>query len=182
MPTITTLHIHEGADLDVTSISSPLSQALATKESRATYLSSGFKPHSIYTTENWADIHINQDTTIQLVIEPLKNSKNFNVTWTEISVILHDALPIVKRLHVVWSKPERLLRLWCLPEGGLVAPGQSHWFEDWWRKEGVASDQEVRKSLHRNIKITSSVATLEELEEGSQEVVEERELVEERVV
>jgi hypothetical protein len=62
----------------------------------------------------------------------------------------------------------------CL-KGVWWLPGQSHWFEDWWRKEGVASDQEVRKSLHRNIKITSSVATLEELEEGSQEVVEERE-------
>jgi hypothetical protein len=178
----TTVHIREGADLDVNSTSSPPGQALATKESRAAYLSSGFKPYSIYTTDDWANIHINEDTTIQLVVEPLKNSKNVNVTWTEISVILHDALPVVMRLHVVCSRPERLVRLWCLPEGGLVAPGQSHWFEDWWNKEGGASDREVRQSLHGDLRVTSGVATLEQLEKGSKEVVEERKLVEERVV
>jgi hypothetical protein len=175
-PSTTTIHIREGADLDVTYVSPPPGQALATRESRAAYLSQGYKTYSIYTNEDWTDIHISKDSIIQLVITPSKNpTANLNMTWTELQVILHNALLVVKKLHISCSKPERLVRLWMLPEGGLVAPGKSHWDEDLFR--------EYRESLHPELRITTSTATLADLDKrGSQEKVDVRELVKERVV
>ena len=169
MPTNATLHVHEGADLDVTHISSPAGQALATKASRAAYLSAGFEAYSIYTTSDWAEIAVNATSTIQLIITPAENPKaNLNITWTELQVLLHDALPVVERLHVVCSKPERLVRLWMAPEVGLVGPGKSHWDEDLFGREGVASDRCYRESLRADLRVTSSAATLRELRDGSE--------------
>ncbi|KAH3906234.1 hypothetical protein HBI56_193990 [Parastagonospora nodorum] len=183
MPVTTTLHIREGADLDITSISPPPAQALASKASRAVYLSQCYASYSIYTTEDWAQIAVNDKSTIQLVITPAENPKaNLNITWTELQVVLHDALPVVQRLHIVCSKPERLVRLWMAPEAGLVGLGKSHWDEEVFGREGVVSDRDYRESLRADLSLTSSAATLEELEVGSGEVVEERGLVEERVV
>jgi hypothetical protein len=173
VPSTTTIHIREGVDLDVTFVSPPPGQALATKEARAAYLSKAYKPYSIYTVDDWVDIHVNEESTIQVVITPSGNPKaNLNITWMELQVVLHEALPVVKGLHVVCSKLERLFRLWMLPEGGLVAPGKSHWNGDLFGKEVVASDREYRESLRDYLQVTTSVSTLEKLELGSQEMVE----------
>jgi hypothetical protein len=74
------------------------------------------------------------------------------------------------------------VRLWMAPEAGLVGSGKSHWDEEVFGREGVASDRGYRESLRTDLRITSSIATLEELEGESGEVVEKRGLVEERVV
>ena len=183
MPSTTTLHIREGADLEVTSISPPPGQALATKEAREAYLSAGFKPHSILTTEDWEEIHISEDTTIQLIISPSENSRaNLNITWTELEVLLYEALPVVKNLHIVCSKPERLVRLWMTPEGGLVRVGQTHNDETLWPAETVSSDAKYRESLHPSLAVTTSAASLEEIAQGSAEEVQTWELVEEKVL
>ncbi|KAH8696961.1 hypothetical protein GQ44DRAFT_633655 [Phaeosphaeriaceae sp. PMI808] len=148
MPSTVTIHIRDGADLDVTSISSPPAHPFTTKEARQAYLSKGYKAFSIYTIYDWQDIHANKDTTIQLIIEPSKSPKaNLNITWTELQVVLHDALPLVKKLHIACSDLSRLVRLWMLPEGGLVRVGQTHFDEDLFGKEGVASDREYRDTV-----------------------------------
>jgi hypothetical protein len=180
MPTIITAHIQEGADIDVTRVSSPPGQALACKEARTAYLSSGYAPYSIYTAEgDWADIHVNQASTIQLVITP-SSSKNLNITWTELSVLLHAALPLISKLHIVCSQPARLVRLFGAPEAGLVHPGQTHWGEEMYGKEVCASEREVRESLNPGLRVSTSTAMLEEL--GPEGTVEEWEVVRERVV
>lgn len=74
------------------------------------------------------------------------------------------------------------MRLWMAPESGLVGPGKSHWDEELFGREGVASDRGYRESLHADLRVTSSVATLRELEKGDGEAVEKWGLVEERFV
>lgn len=147
------------------------------------YVESGYTPYSVYAMDDWAAIHLNKDSALQLVISPSSSPKaNLNVTWTELRGLLGDALLAVKKLHIVCSRPERLVRLWAAPEAGLVRPGASHWDEDLWCKETVASDREIRGLMQPDLKVTTSVVTLEELERGCEEEVEERELVSERVV
>ncbi|KAL5120741.1 hypothetical protein ACEQ8H_001221 [Pleosporales sp. CAS-2024a] len=186
LPWCTTIHIQEGADLDVTHVSPPPGQEVATKEARAAYLAAHYQKHSIYTIHDWADVHVNQDSTLQIVILPPTASDNgkanLNVSWTELQTVLHDALPVVKRLHFVCSKPERLVRLWVGAEEGLVCPGKSHWDENLFGTHGLASDRACKEALRSDILVTSSVATLEEIAAGSQETVETRVLVEERVL
>jgi hypothetical protein len=107
-------------------------------------------------------MHICPATTIQLIITPAENPKaNLNITWTELEILLYKALPEVKSLHIVCSKPERLVRLWMLPEAGLVGVGQSHFFEDFFfGSEGVASDRAYRETFHPSLVATTSAATL----------------------
>jgi hypothetical protein len=177
MPRITNLHIQEGADIDVTAVSSPPGQALACKEARAAYLSTGFKTYSIYTVEDWTDIHVNEDTTLQLIITPPhKPSKNLNITWTELGTVLGDALKVVKHLRIVCNEPERLVRLWCAGEAGLVRPGETHWGEYLWDKDTITSDGDVRGWMHPDITISASTS------ESSQEDIATYELVQERIV
>ncbi|KAF2823093.1 hypothetical protein CC86DRAFT_329652, partial [Ophiobolus disseminans] len=148
IPTSTTINIHEGADLEVTSISSPPGQAMANKESRETYLAKGFKTFGVLTTEDWEDTHINEETTLELVIEPSKNPKaNLNITWTELEVLLYEVIPLVKKLHIAWSMPDRLVRLWIAPEAGLVRVGQTHFDENIFPFETLVSDRKYRESL-----------------------------------
>jgi hypothetical protein len=184
MPTITTIHISEGADLDVTSISAPPGQQFANKEAHKAYVSSGLKGYAIYTIEDWADMYVNEDTTIQLIITPPQNpTTNLYITWTALEEILHAALPVVKKLHIVCSQPERLVRLWMLPEGGLIHVGQTHWNKPFFfGEQGVLSDQKYRESLRTELKVTTSSATLDELAQGSQAGVQMWEMVEEQVI
>jgi hypothetical protein len=177
MPRTTTLHIQEGADIDITAVSSPPGQALACKEARAAYLSAGFKTYSIYTVEDWTDIHINEDTTLQLIITPPhKPSKNLNITWTELGTVLGDALKVIKHLRIVCKEPERLVRLWCAGEAGLVCPGETHWGGYLWNKDTITSDRDVRGWMRPDITVSVSTS------ESSQEVIATYELVQERIV
>jgi hypothetical protein len=177
MPRTTTLHIQEGADIDVTAVSSLPGQALACKEARAAYLSAGLKTYSIYTVEDWTDIHVNEDTTLQLIITPPhKPSQNLNITWTELGTMLGDALKVVKYLRIVCNEPERLVRLWCAGEAGLVRPGETHWGETLWDEDSIRSDRDVRGWMRPGITIPVSTS------ESSQEVVAAYELGQERVV
>lgn len=147
------------------------------------YVEAGYTPYSVYAMEDWAAIHLSKDSVLQLVIAPSNSPKaNLNVTWTELRGLLGDALLAVKKLHIVCSKPERLVRLWAAPEAGLVRPGASHWDdEDLWCRETVVTDRECRGVMNSELVVTTSVKTLEELG-GSEEGVEVRELVRERVV
>jgi hypothetical protein len=177
MPRITNLHIQEGADIDVTAVSSPPGQALACKEARAAFLSAGFRTYSIYTVEYWTDIHVNEDTTLQLIImPPSKPSKNLNITWIEVGTVLGDALKVVKHLRIVCEEPERLMRLWCAGEAGLVRPGETHWGEYLWDKDSITSDRDVRGWMRPDITVSNSTS------ESSQEDVATYELGQERVV
>ncbi|KAH7410069.1 hypothetical protein DE146DRAFT_674847 [Phaeosphaeria sp. MPI-PUGE-AT-0046c] len=184
LPTLTTLHITEGADLDVTLITPHAPAAHMTcKEAQQMYVEGGYTPYSVYAMEDWTAIHLAKDSALQLVISPSSSPKaNLNVTWTELRGLLGDALLAVKTLHIVCNRPVCLVRLWATPEAGLVKAGASHWDEDLWCKETVASDRECRALMHPELKVTTSVATLEELERGIDDVVEERELVKERAV
>jgi hypothetical protein len=91
-------------------------------------------------------MHINEATTMQLVITPSANSNaNLNIIWTELEVLIYKALSEVKKLHIVCSKPERLVRLWMLPEAGLVG-GLNSLFEGYFfGNEGVASKRAYRE-------------------------------------
>jgi hypothetical protein len=134
LPTTTTIHITESADLDVTAISPSPGQSLACKESRAAYLAAGYKPYSIYTTSDWEDIYVNPATTLEVVISPSeKTGANLAISWAELGIVLHDALKAVKKVHFVCSKPERLVRLWIGVGEGLIRPGASHWDEDYFQ-------------------------------------------------
>jgi hypothetical protein len=177
MPTTTTLHIQEGADFEVTAVSLPLGQALASKEARNIYLAANYKTYGICTTEDWADIYINEESTLQLIITPpLKATKDLHITWKALSETLFDALKAVKHLHIVCSEPERLVRLWCAGEAGLVLPGESCVGETMWDKGSVAADREVRSSLRADIKVSIGTSTLEEItqEITTFELVKER--------
>jgi hypothetical protein len=177
MPRTTTLHIQEGADIDITAVSSPPGQALACKEARAAYLSAGFKTYSIYTVEDWTDIHINEDTTLQLIITPPhKPSKNLNITWTELGTVLGDALKVIKHLRIVCKEPERLVRLWCAGEAGLVRPGETHWGKMLWDKDSITSDRDARGWMRPDITVSVSTS------ESTQEIIATYALAQERVV
>jgi hypothetical protein len=179
MPTTTTLHIQEGADFEVTAVSNPPGQALACKEARNIYLAANYKAYGIGTTEDWADIYINEENTLQVIITPPpKATKDLHITWKALSETLFDALKAVKHLHIVCSEPERLVRLWCAGEAGLMLPGESCVGETIWDKGSVAADREVRSSLRADIQVSISTSTLEE---STQEVTT-FELVEERSV
>lgn len=178
MPTTTTtIHIREGADLEVTAVSPPPGRHLTNKEAREAYLSKNFTSHQIFTVEDDAEIHINEDTTIQLIITPSANLKaNLNVTWTELEVLLYEALPVVKKLQIVCRKPERLVRLFMLPEADLVAVGQSHWLEESLiqgsTEGGAASDRRYRETFNESLEVSTSAATLDEIAQGRTEEVQ----------
>jgi hypothetical protein len=129
-------------------------------------------------------MHICPATTIQLIITPAENPKaNLNITWTELEILLYKALPEVKSLHIVCSKPERLVRLWMLPEAGLVGVGQSHFFEDFFfGSEGVASDRAYWETFHPSLVASTSAATLEELALGSPAPVTTWQLADEAIL
>jgi hypothetical protein len=179
MPTTTTLHIQEIADFEVTAISSPPGQALASKEAREAYVAANFTAYGISTTEDWAESYINEETTLQLVITPPpKPTKDLHITWSALYETLFDALKAVKHLHIVCSEPERLARLWRAGEAGLVLPGESCVEGMMWDKYSVQADRDVRSSLRPDIKVSTSTSTLKE---STQEVTT-YELVEERTV
>lgn len=185
MPSTITIHVTEGAEMEVTSICAPgMGQMLANKEARQAYLQAKFTgPIGVYSAAlgDFEDIRVNEDTTLQLLITP-STTTTLHITWTEIEYMLSQALPIVKKLHIACSKPERLVRLFMLPEGGLARPGASHWDEDLWPKDTVASDRKYRESLREGLNVTTSVAPLEELAQGSKEEVKEWGLVGEEVL
>ncbi|KAH7091329.1 hypothetical protein FB567DRAFT_272198 [Paraphoma chrysanthemicola] len=186
MPTTISISIKEGVDMEVTSVSAPeIGQMLATKESRDAFLRGKFSgPVGTYSTEveDYVDFWVNEDTTLQLVISP-SSGPTLHITWTDLDFMLPGVLRAIKKLHVACSQPERLARLFSMPEGGLVSPGNSHWDEDdMWLKETVASDRKCRESFQQELKVTTGVATLEEISNGSEEEMKEWELVGEEVV
>jgi hypothetical protein len=185
MPSTITLHVTEVAEMEVTSICAPeTGQMLANKEARQAYLQANFTlPVGIYSAAlgDFEDIWVNEDTTLQLVITP-STTTTLHITWTEIEYMLSQALPIFKKLHIACSKPERLVRLFMLPEGGLARPGASHWDEDLWPKDTVASDRKYRESLQEGLEFITSVAKLEELAQESKDEVKQWGLVGEEVL
>lgn len=70
--------------------------------------------------------------------------------------MLGDALPAAKTLHIMCSQPERLARLWMLPEAEVVAVGESCVEKGLFGSEVVASDRAVREMLDRELRVTCS--------------------------
>ncbi|KAF1848669.1 uncharacterized protein K460DRAFT_267561, partial [Cucurbitaria berberidis CBS 394.84] len=147
MPSTTTIHISE-AEFEVTQISSPPSLLTTSHEAREAALKWELKKYPIWTVDDWQDIYLSpsSDTILELVIEPSK-SHTLNITWTELHEILHDALTEAKRLHIVCSEPERLARLFMLPEGEIVSVGESCVEKGLFGSEVISSDRNVRQSL-----------------------------------
>jgi hypothetical protein len=74
---------------------------------------------------------------------------------------------VLNKMHIFCSKPERLTRLWMLPEGCSVRVGQTHWDVDCsFHKERVASDQRYRENFQPESIAATSTATLEEIAQG----------------
>jgi hypothetical protein len=120
------------------------------------------------------DIHVNQESVLELVIPPPKTSNaNLNITWTELGFQLHDILRIVKRVKFACEEPERLTRLWVGSEEGLIRPGGTHWDETLFTTESIKGDRDAKESLREGFRVEVCVR------EGDEE---EWELKEERVV
>lgn len=169
IPKITTIKILED-EFEIPSISPPPALLTTTHESRAVALGWGLKQYPINTTVDWEDIYLSptEATTLQLIISPPKkpSSKNLNITWTELQTVLGEALTDAKDIHIVCSQPQRLARLFMLPEAELVGVGESCIETGLWGKDVVASDREAREALHGEVLVTTSKWTVEEMEEG----------------
>jgi hypothetical protein len=181
-PTTTSISILE-TEFEVTSISAPPSLLTSTKEARATALSWNLSKYPIWGPEDWVDIYLDpEEMILELVIDPAK-SASLTITWTDIWTVLGDALPAAKQLHIVCSKPERLARLYMLPEAEYVGVGQAcnerGLFTD---EETVSSERKTREGLHMGLTVTASKHTVEDIDNGASSVeVDVWRLVEEEV-
>ncbi|KAH7378296.1 hypothetical protein BKA66DRAFT_396941, partial [Pyrenochaeta sp. MPI-SDFR-AT-0127] len=140
MSSTTTIHIRED-NYDVTYVSSPPASLTINREARKVAREWELKKYPIWTVDDWQDIYLSpQNTILEIVIAPSK-SASLNITWTELHAILGDALLAVKYLHVVCSTPERLARLFMLPEGEIVGVGESCVEKGLFGSEVISSDR-----------------------------------------
>lgn len=171
MHSTTTIHLSED-DYDVTYISPPPAILATNSTPRDDAKQGEWKKYPIWTTDDWQDVHLSPENTIlEIVVTPSK-SASLNITWTELHAILGDALPATKYLHIVCSKPERLVRLFMLPESEPVALGESCVERGLFGQEVLSSDRKVRESLQGELFLTTSTHTVEEIGQGIYEDVE----------
>jgi hypothetical protein len=183
LPTAVTIEFRED-EFQVSRISPPPALLTTSKEAQATALSSlNLSTYPIWGPEDWEDIFFDADKMIlQIIIDPSKSS-NLNITWTDIWSVLGDALPAAKHLHIVCSKPERLARLYMLPEAEYVRVGQSCIEKGMFSNdESVSGERKTRETLHPNVTVTASKHTVEDIDKGiSDEGVDVWRMVDEEI-
>jgi hypothetical protein len=89
--------------------------------------------------------------------------------WT----VFGDALPVAQNLNIVCCKPERLARLLIRPEGEYVGVGQSCIEKGMFGNTKIVSDgRRAREMLHKQLMVTASKHTVEELAKGGEREVD----------
>ncbi|KAF2124185.1 hypothetical protein P153DRAFT_401277 [Dothidotthia symphoricarpi CBS 119687] len=168
-------------DYEVLSVSAPPPLFSTSKEARRVAQSAfGVRDYPIWTADDWADLVFDPATTpLEIVVEVAGDKKKgtgLNVTWTELAIILGDALPAATRVHVVCRDLNRLERLWMQHRAGDVVVGEAVSEEVLFSAEALEMDREVQRGLHRGLVVTASGYTMGELaeREGEEEVFEWR--------
>ncbi|KAL6710456.1 hypothetical protein ACN47E_008504 [Coniothyrium glycines] len=151
-PPMATIHIKEGADLVVTSIPSPSPLLTTSKESRAAAQEWDLKMYPILVGEDYQDMEMEEDATLHLVITP-SEKEHLGVTWTELYTVLGDVLLDAKQVVIECSRPERLARLFMLPEAELIGVGQCCVENALFGEEIVASDRSTREALRNDFSL-----------------------------
>ena len=151
-PTTITVTITEGADLAVTSVSFPPALLTTTKESRTEAQRWGLKLYSILVGDDYQDILFDEDVSLHLVITP-STAEHLSITWTELYTVLGDTLLDAKKVVIECSKPERLARLFMLPEAEFVGIGQSCVERGMFGSEIISSDRETREALRSDVSV-----------------------------
>ncbi|KAF3047943.1 hypothetical protein E8E11_008239 [Didymella keratinophila] len=149
-PDSITITIKEGADLAVTSISPPPALLTTTKESRAEAQKWDLKPYSLLMGDDYTDVLFSEDIILHLNMIP-STAEHLSITWTELYTVLGDALLDVKRIEIECSEPQRLARLFMLPEAELVVVGVSCVEKGLFGSEITASDRDTREALRPDI-------------------------------
>jgi len=149
-PDSITITNKEGADLAVTSISPPPALLTTTKESRAEAQKWDLQPYSLLMGDNYTDFLFSEDIILYINIIP-STAENLSITWTELYTVLGDALLDAKRVEIECSEPQRLARLFMLPEAGLVGVGVSCVEKGLFGSEIIASDRDTREALRPDI-------------------------------
>jgi hypothetical protein len=180
-PTTTTIEFSED-EYQVTYISPPPTHLITSKEARATALSWNLVKYPIWGPEDWEDMYLDpEEMIVEMIIQPSK-SASLNITWTDIYSVLGDALLAAKQLHIVCSQPERLARLYMLPEADYVGVGQScvekGLFND---GESVSGDRKTREALQARLTVTASKHTVEEINKGIFHEVDVWKMVDEEI-
>lgn len=151
-PTTIIVTITEGADLAVTSVSFPPALLTTTKESRTEVQKWGLKLYSILVGDDYQDILFDEDVSLHLVITP-STTEHLSTTWTELYTVLGDTLLDAKKVVIECSKPERLARLFMLPEAEFVGIGQSCVERGMFGSEIISSDRETREALRSDVSV-----------------------------
>jgi hypothetical protein len=166
-PDCITITIKEGADLAVTSIPPPPALLTTTKESRAEAQKWDLQPYSLLMGDDYTDLLFSKDIILHLNIIP-SAAEHLSITWTELYTVLGDALLDAKRVEIECSEPQRLARLFMLPEAELVGVGVSCVEKGLYGSEIIASDRDTREALRPDIVVCA----------GKEEYVLEEEKIE----
>ncbi|KAH6633467.1 hypothetical protein C7974DRAFT_423797 [Boeremia exigua] len=151
-PDTITITIKESADLAVTSTSSPPALFTTTKESRAEAQKWELTPYSVLVGDDYQDLLFSGDVTLHLIILP-STAEHLSITWTEVYTVLGDALLDAQKVEIECSQPERLARLFMLPEAELVGVGSSCVDRCLFGSEIISSDRETREALRPDISV-----------------------------
>jgi hypothetical protein len=149
-PDSITITIKEGADLTVTSVPPPPALLTTTKESRAEAQKWDLQPYSLLMGDDYADFLFSEDITLHLNVIP-STAEHLSLTWTELYTVLGDALLDAKRVEIECGEPQRLARLFMLPEAELVGVGVSCVEKGLYGSEIIASDRDTREALRPDI-------------------------------